>query len=106
MTWQNVTVFVPPANDTHLHELIAEAQTNGCWWEARYCPRVPIFLHHHIVKKSNFPPGKKVKTLAGNKIWWTQVGEDRYVMPQGTKVLLIEDRLNGQRWHIEKSLQY
>ena len=106
MTWQNVIVFVPHANDTLLSELIQEAQSNGCWMEARNCHRVPPFLHHHIVKKSNFPAGKNVKTLAGNKIWWTQVGEDQYIMSDGIRVGLIEDRLNGQRWHIGMSLQY
>ena len=43
MPWQNVTVFVPPANDTLLSELIQEARSNGCWMEARNCPRVPPF---------------------------------------------------------------
>ncbi len=106
MPWRNITVFVPPGNDTVLTELLQEARTNGCWLEPRYCPRVRPFLQHHVVKASNFPAEKKVRTMGGNKIWWTMVGDDKFLMPEGIKVGEIEQAENGERWHIATSLDY
>lgn len=106
MPWQNVTVFVPPANDSLVAELLQEAYANGCWFEPKNCPRVRPYLHHHVVEKSSFPAGKKVKTMAGNRIWWTTVGEEKYLMPNGIKVREIEEAQNGERWHVERSLDY
>lgn len=39
-----------------------------------------------MVERS-IPEDKKVKTVAGNKIWWSQVGGDRYLYPGAIKVL-------------------
>ena len=75
MPWQKVTVLVPPANDSQVVDLLQEARENGCWAEPRGCPRIRPFLHHHVVKKSKFSAEQKVRTMAGNEIWWTQIGE-------------------------------
>jgi hypothetical protein len=95
--WGNTTVFLPDPNgqawkDLHLMED-----------RFKKCPRIPRFLKHHFVERS-IPEDTKVKTMAGSKVWWSQMGEDRYLFPGGIKVLSREEVYNGELWMIERPL--
>lgn len=105
MTWHNVTVFMPPANDTQLLQLFDEANKRECLFNHKACPGIRQYLHRHVVKKTRFESGKRVKTMADNIIWWIEMGNnDRYIMPQGVRVERIDFADNGELWHVEKSL--
>ncbi len=108
MTWQNVTVFMPPANDTRLAQLFEETKKSGCFFDRKASPGIRPYLHHHVVKKTGFESGKRVKTMSGNRIWWIEMGDDnhRYIMPQGVKVTRIYVTDNGELWHIDRSLEF
>ena len=106
--WENMTVFVPdPAcqewKDLRLTE---EFETRGCnrTNSKRQCPRIRRFLEHHLIDTSFLQEGKKRKTIAGNKIWWVQVGEYGYIYPKAIRILKLEAALNGEVIVIERPL--
>ena len=103
-----MTVFVPdPAcqewKDLRLTE---EFETRGCnrTNSKRQCPRIRRFLEHHLIDTSFLQEGKKRKTIAGNKIWWVQVGEYGYIYPKAIRILKLEAALNGEVIVIERPL--
>jgi hypothetical protein len=105
MTWQKVTVMVPPSNDNLLQEFVHEAfGPKGCHANSRWCPHIRTFLRQHFIKKVGFPAQKRVRTMAGTQIWWTEIEGERFVMPEGIKVLEMKSADNGEVWYIEKSL--
>jgi hypothetical protein len=104
MTWQKVTAMIPPANDSLLEDLYNGAYKNSCYVAPGTCPRIQSFLYHHIIKKAGFPAKKRVKTMAGNQIWWMEIDNERFVMPEGIKVIEVKSADNGEVWYIERSL--
>jgi hypothetical protein len=98
-------VFIPDATGlswSHLG-LVEEFRESRCISDPRECPRIAPFLKHHMVERS-IPVDSKVKTMAGNKLWWSQVGDSRYVYPGGIKVLNHYEAWNGEMWEIERPL--
>jgi hypothetical protein len=71
----------------------------------RQCQQIPRLLQHHLVDDSLFKEGIKRKTKAGDKIWWSQVGDYGYIYPQGVRILKRVDVLNGEVVVIEKPLR-
>jgi len=61
------------------------------------------FLHHHFVTRS-VPQSKKVKTMAGNKIWWSRVGNESFICPGAIKIMSREEASNGEIWVVERPL--
>jgi hypothetical protein len=61
------------------------------------------FLHHHFVTQS-VPPDKKVKTMAGDRIWWNQVGNESYIYPGAIKIMSRAEASNGEIWVVERPL--
>ena len=108
MTWQNVTVFMPPANDTRLVQLYDASRNSAYPLDRKASPDIRPYLHHHVVKETGFESGKRVKTMSGNRIWWIETEDDnhRYVMPQGVKVTRVYVTDNGELWHVDRSLEF
>ena len=105
-TWGNATLFVPDPESQEWKDLEYEKEVRE--WPCitnvpEKCPHIPRFLKHHYVGRL-IPMDKKVKTLAGNKIWWSKVGDDKYIYPDGINVLKEDVAWNDELWIIEKSL--
>jgi hypothetical protein len=104
--WGNTTIFVPDSQGQEWKDLsfqTSKVDEGLCKVYPERCPRIDPFLRHHMVTRS-IPEGMKVKTMAGNKVWWSQVGGDRYLFPGGIKILECEAAWNGEIWKIERPL--
>ena len=88
-----------------LATLSREVFEKGCFFNRQACPLVHPFLLHHVCKVTGLTLGRKVRSMAGNRIWWVQLGDDRYVLPDGVRVTEIVKAENGEVWHLENSLQ-
>ncbi|KAF1949473.1 hypothetical protein CC80DRAFT_457503 [Byssothecium circinans] len=63
------------------------------------------FVESHIVTESPWEEGKKVKTLAGNEVWWETKDGQKKIQPGDVKVTDIADKVsNGEVWVIGGSL--
>lgn len=105
-TWGNATLFVPDPESQEWKDLEYEKEIEQWPCDAnvlKNCPHILRFLKHHYVGRL-IPTDKKVKTLAGNKIWWSKVGDEKYIYPGGIKVLREMVAWNGELWVIEKPL--
>jgi hypothetical protein len=105
--WENITVIIPDPQSQEWKDLglVEEVQEKSCKFEnsKTLCPRVRTFLKHHLVDGS-MREGKKYKTKAGNKIWWNQVGDNRYLYPGAVKVLERHEQINGEMLMVERPL--
>lgn len=104
-TWGNATLFVPDHEGQEWKDLgyAEEVLKFHCIPIPENCPGVSQFLRHHYVGKL-LQQGRKVKTLAGDKIWYNQVNGNIYLYPGGVKVLRKDIAWNGEVWIIEKPL--
>ncbi len=107
-TWGNATLLVPDPESPEWKDLEYENEVRQ--WPCienvpKKCPHIPRFLKHHYVERL-IPMDKKVKTLAGDKIWWSKVGDDKYIYPGKIKVLRERVAWNGELWLIEKPLWF
>jgi hypothetical protein len=84
-------------------DLVRRYLESECPGLSRNCGPFKDFLKHHIVTRS-IPEAKKVKTMAGNKIRWAFVGDERYIYPSGVRVLSVTEAYNGELWVVEKPL--
>ena len=65
------------------------------------------FVEAHIVPSSPWIEGDKVKTLAGNEIWWESKDGKQYVQPGNIQVSQVADRVaNGEVWILDGTLNY
>jgi hypothetical protein len=100
--WENVTVIVPDPEGQAWKNL-------DLYDKYRQYPRnqdlKPFrkFLHHHFVTRS-VPLDKKIKTIAGNRIWWSKVGNESHIYPGDIKILSQAEASNGEVWIAERPL--
>jgi len=99
--WENVTAIVPdPGNqawkDLDLYRKYKAAQFGDV-------KPYREFLRHHFVTRS-VPQDKKVKTMVGNKIWWSRVGNESFIYPGAIKIMSREEASNGEIWVVERPL--
>jgi hypothetical protein len=104
--WGNVTLLVPDPESQEWKNLEYEKEISE--WPCienvhQKCPHILRFLKHHYIEHL-IPMDKKVKTLAGNKIWWSKEGDDKYIYPGKIKILQERVAWNGELWLIQKPL--
>ena len=99
--WENVTVIVPDPEGMAWKDLdlYGKYKTSGFGNDKPYHE----FLHHHFVTRS-VPQDKKVRTMAGNKIWWSRVGNESYIYPGAIKMMSRAEASNGEVWVVERPL--
>lgn len=55
------------------------------------------FVRAHLVERSPWVEGEKVKTIAGREIWWESKGDRRVIKPDGVEVEKVASRVgNGE----------
>lgn len=65
------------------------------------------FVEAHVVPASPWEEGKKVKTMAGNEIWWENRDSKMLLMPGNVEVAKVAKQVgNGEVWIIEKVVNY
>jgi hypothetical protein len=105
--WENMTVFVPTPECPEWQDLrlLEEFRERGCNYtnSKRLCPDIRRFIQNHIVDRS-LQEGRKAKTKAGNKIWWSKIGEDQFVHPGAVTIMKRTEALNGEVIVIDKLL--
>jgi hypothetical protein len=42
--------------------------------------------------------------MAGNRIWWMEIDNERFIMPEGVKVIEMKSADNGEVWYLDKSV--
>jgi hypothetical protein len=78
---QNATVLAPdnsvmrnlqrkPWEDPEEYDALGANAYEGSAGEDRARKNLERFVQRHVVPESPWPEGKKVKTLAGNEVWW------------------------------------
>lgn len=59
------------------------------------------WLEGHVVPRSPWSVGEKVKTQAGNEVWWEEKDGKRVIMPKGIEVTGKPETVgNGELWTI------
>ncbi|KAF1932428.1 uncharacterized protein M421DRAFT_2052 [Didymella exigua CBS 183.55] len=63
------------------------------------------FVKRHIVAESPWEEGRKVKTLAGNEVWWESKDGQKTIQPGNIEVTSTPDKVaNGEIWVLGGSL--
>ena len=93
---QNATVLAPdnsvmrsmkrkPWEDPEDYESLGTNAYAGSSGEDRARKNLERFVQSHIVPQSPWEEGKKVKTLAGNEVWWEMKDNQKKVSPELSK---------------------
>ncbi|KAF2799103.1 hypothetical protein K505DRAFT_295179 [Melanomma pulvis-pyrius CBS 109.77] len=113
---QNATVLAPnntamknlkrkPWEDPKDYEALGTGAYKGGDGEDRAHKNLRTFVEAHIVPQSPWEEGQKVKTLAGNEIWWEIKDGKKNIQPSDVEVTSIADKVsNGEVWIIGGSL--
>ncbi|KAF2756679.1 hypothetical protein EJ05DRAFT_502173 [Pseudovirgaria hyperparasitica] len=65
------------------------------------------FVEAHVVPVSPWTEGEKVKTLAGNEIWWEVRDGKKIINPGSVEVSSIADKVgNGEVWILNGVVNY
>jgi len=65
------------------------------------------FVESHVVPESPWHEGKKVETLAGQKIWWINDNGKKIIQPDNIEVESVaEEVANGQVWILKGVRNY
>lgn len=65
------------------------------------------FVESHVVPSSPWPEGEKVKTLAGQEVWWVSDGDKKIIKPGDIEVESVAERVsNGEVWIIKGVRNY
>ncbi|KAL6704737.1 hypothetical protein ACN47E_007658 [Coniothyrium glycines] len=113
---QNATVLAPdnsvmrnlkkkPWEDPEDYDSFGAQAYEGTSGEDRARKNLERFVTRHIIPESPWEEGKKVKTLAGNEVWWENKDGEKKIQPAGVKVISIADKVaNGEIWVLDGSL--
>lgn len=65
------------------------------------------FVEAHVVPTSPWKEGEKIKTLAGNEVWWESKDGKQYMKPGNIEVAEVADTVaNGEVWVLTGVLNY
>ena len=105
--WENTTILIPDVQAKKWKRLkyIDEVDEKNCVFAPERCPQVSAFVKHHMVERS-IPKDTRIETMAGNDLWWSQVGEDFCLFPEGINVLRKEAFNGDLRSEIRKYSSY
>ncbi|KAH6638237.1 hypothetical protein C7974DRAFT_451534 [Boeremia exigua] len=107
---QNATVLAPnntvmknmktkPWKDPEDYNQFGAQAYEGTGGSDRAQSNLERFLNHHIIPESPWEEGKKVKTLAGNEVWWESKNGQKSIQPGNIEVTSIADKAaNGEIW--------
>ncbi|CAO2656944.1 Nn.00g057470.m01.CDS01 [Neocucurbitaria sp. VM-36] len=113
---QNATVLAPdnsvmrnlkrkPWEEPEDYKSFGANAYDGSSGEDRARKNLERFVQRHIVPESPWEEGKKVKTLAGNEVWWESKDGQKKIQPGGVEVTSIADKVsNGEVWILGESL--
>lgn len=113
---QNATVLAPdnsvmrnlkrkPWEDPEDYESFGADAYDGSSGEDRARKNLERFVQKHIVPQSPWAEGDKVKTLAGNEIWWESKDGQKRIQPGDVEVTSVADKVsNGEVWVLGGSL--
>ncbi|KAF3001932.1 hypothetical protein E8E13_006833 [Curvularia kusanoi] len=113
---QNATVLAPdnsvmkslkrkPWEDPEDYDQLGAQAYEGSSGSDRAHSNLERFVKSHIVPDSPWEEGKKVKTLAGNEIWWESKNGQKMIQPGDIEVKSIADKVaNGEIWMLGGSL--
>lgn len=113
---QNATVLAPdnnvmrnlkrkPWEDPEDYNSFGANAYAGTGGEDRARKNLERFVTRHIITESPWEEGKKVKTLAGNEVWWENNEGEKTIQPAGVKVTTVAEKVaNGEIWVLEGSL--
>lgn len=101
---QNATVLAPdnsvmrslkrkPWEDPEDYDTFGTSAYDGTAGEDRARKNLERFVHRHIVPESPWEEGKKLKTLAGNEIWWESKGRQKKVSYCDLASVVVPDPL-------------
>ncbi|KAJ8112068.1 hypothetical protein OPT61_g5475 [Boeremia exigua] len=113
---QNATVLAPdntamknlkrkPWEDPEDYNELGARAYEGSSGSDRAHSNLERFVKSHIVPKSPWEEGEKIKTLAGNEIWWEFNDGRKTIQPGNIEVTSIADKVaNGEIWVLGDSL--
>ncbi|KAH8732940.1 hypothetical protein GQ44DRAFT_668558 [Phaeosphaeriaceae sp. PMI808] len=113
---KNATVLAPdnsvmrnlkrkPWEDPEDYDNLGAAAYEGSAGEDRARKNLERFVQSHIVPESPWEEGKKIKTLAGNEVWWETKHGQKKIQPSNIEVTSIADKVsNGEVWILGGSL--
>ncbi|KAF2875015.1 hypothetical protein BDV95DRAFT_626567 [Massariosphaeria phaeospora] len=113
---KNATVLAPdngvmrnlkrkPWEDQDDYDSFGANAYDGDAGEDRAHKNLRRFVESHIVPESPWAEGQKVKTLAGNEVWYETKDGKKMIQPGDVEVTSIADKVsNGEIWIISGSL--
>ncbi len=101
-----------PWEDGDDYATFGEQAYDGQGGEERAKGNLKAFIERHVVSKSPWGMGEKVKNLVGKEVWWEEKekedgeGKNRVVMPQGVEVDEVVSKAgNGDIWVLKGVLR-
>ncbi|KAH7123751.1 hypothetical protein B0J11DRAFT_435559 [Dendryphion nanum] len=113
---QNATVLAPdnasmknlkrkPWEDPQDYKAFGSNAYDGGDGEERAHKNLRRFVESHIIPESPWKEGQKLKTLAGNEIWYESKDGKKRIQPFDVEVTSIADKVaNGEVWVLGGSL--
>ncbi|KAK1916976.1 hypothetical protein P3342_001558 [Pyrenophora teres f. teres] len=113
---QNATVLAPdnsvmrslkrkPWEDPEDYDNFGANAYEGSSGQDRARGNLARFVQRHIIPESPWEEGRKIKTLAGNEIWWETKDGQKKIQPGDVEVKSIADKVsNGEVWVLGGSL--
>ncbi|KAI9835739.1 MAG: hypothetical protein M1819_001917 [Sarea resinae] len=114
----NTTVLAPlnpeitklprkPWEDPQDYETLGETAYDGQEGEGRAHKNLRRFTEAHIIPASPWREGQKIKTLAGNTVWFESKGGKKLVQPGSLEVEgVLTKATNGEVWLLRGVLNY
>ena len=89
--------------------MLGERAYDGEGGQERAKGNLKRFVEGHVVPKSPWGKGEKVRTLAEKELWWEEQGEEkkRVVMPDEVEVEGVVSQVgNGEIWVLKGVLSF
>jgi len=114
----NTTVLAPlnsaimalprkPWEDPKDYEALGTNAYEGENGEARAHKNLKRFVEEHVVPASPWAEGQKVKTLAGDEVWWEMKDGVKMIQPGAIEVSSIGSMVaNGEVWILKGARNY
>ncbi|KAL8972225.1 MAG: hypothetical protein Q9183_000664 [Haloplaca sp. 2 TL-2023] len=115
---QNTTVLAPlnseiqklprkPWEDPGDYKELGESAYHGSDGGDRAHRNLGRFVEAHVVPRSPWKEGEKVKSLRGEELWWEHVEGRKTVQPGNIEISSIADRVsNGEVWVLKGVMNY
>jgi len=115
---QNTTILAPvnsaitalprkPWEDPKDYDNLGADAYEGEQGEERAHRNVRRFVEAHVVPVSPWKEGEKVKTLAGDEIWWESKDGAKIIQPGNVKVSSVASKVyNGEVWILQGVRNY